>query len=53
MFNMNFGNDWSQTADLWYRKQLLYNWATTTSQTIGMLYYQNYTFFHFYQSKPN
>ena len=24
MFNINFANDWSQTTDLWYRKQLLY-----------------------------
>ena len=24
MFNINFANDWIQTADLWYRKQPLY-----------------------------
>ena len=24
MFNINFANDWSQTADLWYRKQPFY-----------------------------
>ena len=24
MFNINFANDWIQTADLWYQKQLLY-----------------------------
>ena len=24
MFNINFANDWSWTADLWYRKQPLY-----------------------------
>ena len=24
MFNMNFANDWIQTADLWSRKQPLY-----------------------------
>ena len=24
MFNINFANDWSQNADLWYQKQLLY-----------------------------
>ena len=24
MFNINFANDWNQTADLWRWKQLLY-----------------------------
>ena len=24
MFNNNFAGDWSRTADLWYRKRLLY-----------------------------
>ena len=24
MFNINFANDWSRTADLWYRKRPLY-----------------------------
>ena len=24
MFNIIFANDWIQTADLWYQKQLLY-----------------------------
>ena len=24
MFNINFANDWSQTADLWYWKRRLY-----------------------------
>ena len=24
MFNINFSDDWSQTADLWYQKRLLF-----------------------------
>ena len=24
MLNINFADDWIRTADLWYRKQLLY-----------------------------
>ena len=24
MFNINFADDWSRTADLWYQKQPLY-----------------------------
>ena len=31
MFNKNFTDDWIRTADLCYRKGVLYNWATTTA----------------------
>ena len=31
MFNKIFTDDWIRTADLCYRKGVLYNWATTTA----------------------
>ena len=31
MFNINFADDWIRTADLWYRKQPLYQLSHTTT----------------------
>ena len=37
MFGYIFANDWIQTADLWYWKQLLYQLSHTTTSHIGDL----------------
>ena len=35
MFNINFANDWNQTADLWRWKQLLYQLSHTTTALLN------------------
>ena len=34
MFNINFANDWIRTANLWYRKQPLYQLSHTTDHPV-------------------
>ena len=35
MFNINIANDWIQTADLWYQKELLYELSHNHCPFIG------------------
>ena len=37
MFNNNFAGDWSRTADLWYRKRLLYQ--LSHNHFLGLFFY--------------
>ena len=41
MFNINFANDWIQTADLWYWKQPLYQLSHNHCPRTGKLMYKS------------